>query len=70
VREACGIQRLADHAGRREIDVLRPAFHGLGREVCGNGYGFTALTAGEGVSVAGIDDEGARRAVLEILPAP
>ena len=69
MREAGRIERLADHAGRSEKDLVGRAADGRRTCLAGHRGGLAALLAGEGVGVAGIDDQEPRLAAGEVLPA-
>ena len=64
------IERLADHAGRGEKDVRRLAAGSLGGDLGGELGRLASGLAGEGIGIAGIDHQRARRAALELRAAP
>ena len=57
--EGGGIERFADDAGRGEEHLRRPAAGRFRRDVGGQLGRFAAAAAGEGIGIAGIDDEDA-----------
>ena len=69
MREAGGVERLADHAGRSEKNLVSRAAGGRRTCLAGHRGGFAASSAGEGVGVARIDDQEPRLAAGEVLPA-
>ena len=64
------IERLADHAGRGDIDVGLEAIGGFSRRLGGELHRLAPALAGEGIGIAGIDHERARHAVGEMRAAP
>ncbi len=70
VGDPCPVERLADHAGRGHEHFTRQAADRLGRGVGDERDGLDPLLAGEGVGVAGIDDQRPRLAARELLAAP
>ena len=64
------IERLADHAGRGDIDVGLQAIGGFSRRLRGEHHRLLAAFAGEGIGIAGIDHQRARHAVGEMGAAP
>ena len=68
--EATCVQRLADHPRGGQVYLLCAAANGAGGGLRRHARGVAALLAGEGIGVAGVDDQGARLAVLEARPAP
>ena len=68
--EFARVERLADHAGGCEEDLLRAAPGGPCGDLGSQPGGFPSAAAGEGVGVARIDHERARRPSLEPRPAP
>ena len=70
MRELAGVQRLADHAGRGDEHLARRAADGGGGGIGGDHHRLEAFLAGEGVGIAGIDDERARLALAQTDGAP
>ena len=68
--ELARVERLADHAGRGEKHLGRLAPGGRGGDLRGERGRRAPGLAGEGIGVAGIDHERARRAALEAGAAP
>ena len=68
--DLAGIERLADHPGRSDIDVGLEAVGGPRRGFGGQRHRLLAALAGEGIGVAGIDHERAGHAVREMRAAP
>ena len=68
--ELGGVQRLADDAGRRHVDLVGCTADGSRRGLRRHARRVGPLFAGEGIGVAGIDDQRPRLALLEVLAAP
>ena len=65
-----GIERFTDDARRGDENLARAQARGRGGEVRGAFHRFGAGLAGEGVGIAGIDDERAGLAAAELCAAP
>ncbi|ENN87601.1 hypothetical protein RHSP_63227 [Rhizobium freirei PRF 81] len=63
------IERLADDAGGGEIDFVFTAADGRSSGLRGQLGRLSALQAGKGIGIAGIDDDGAGAAMGQVLPA-
>ena len=69
-RDAAAVERLADNAGRGHEDFAWGRADRLGGGLGDMGDRSCADAAGEGVGVAGIDDQRARLAAVQMLTAP
>jgi hypothetical protein len=65
-----GIERLPDHAGGRDVNLVGGAANRRSRGLRRHARRVGALLAREGVGVARIDDQRTRLALLEVLSAP
>ena len=63
-----GVERLADHAGRGEEDLVAAQPAALRGDARRSARPLRARLAGEGIGIAGIDDERARRAAGQSWP--
>ena len=70
VRYALDVRAHADDAGRGDRDVARPAAKRGGRGPGGDGDAIGARRSGEGVGVAGVDDQRRGAAVAQHLSGP
>ena len=68
--ELGGVEGLADHAGRGDEDLFRPALRPPRRRSGGQRHGLAPAQAREGIGVAGIHHEGSGARAAQRLAAP